>query len=384
MAAAERLLLVTHEYPPIGGSGAVVAYHIAQAMARLGRTPFVLTAAHGDLPRVEHDGGVTVRRVFALRQRADRCSVPEMLAFTVAAGLVAPGLARQWRVNAALAFSGVPSGPVGWHLKRRRGVPYAISLQGGDVPGFDAGTLANWHKLAGNAIRNVWADADAVIANSEGLAALARRHAPHQRIGVIPAGADVEGIAAKASYESAGPLKILFVGRLVHRKGLDVLIEALAKLPPTVHWQLDLAGDGPEWTTLAGLAARHNIADRVRVHGWLKKDALPALYREADLFVLPAREQGMPNALLEAMASGLPVLATRVAGISEAVVDGKTGLLTPPEDPDAMAQALLALAQNQAQREMLGRAGRARAEARFSWTAVTQSWLEVLDRIALP
>jgi glycosyltransferase involved in cell wall biosynthesis len=92
----------------------------------------------------------------------------------------------------------------------------------------------------------------------------------------------------------------------------------------------------------------------------------------------------MPNALLEAMAAGLPVLGTRVAGASEAVVDGKTGLLVPPEDADALAQALMTFIQNPAQREAMGRAGRARAEARFSWTAITELWLDVLDRIALP
>ena len=378
---ARRILLINYEYPPLGGGGGNATFHIARAMAKLGHAPYVLTAGFPGLPRVEHADGVTVRRVFAFRQRADRCSVPEMLAFTAAAGLVAPGLARHWRIDAALAFFGIPSGPVGWYLKRLRGLPYAISLQGGDVPGFDAGNLSRWHKMAGNSIRRIWADSDAVIANSEGLAALARRHAPDQRIGVIPAGADVEGIAPKASYAATGPLKLLFVGRLVRQKGLDVLIEALAKLPPTVHWKLDLAGDGPEWTTLAGLAARRNIADRVRVHGWLKKDALPALYHNADLFVLPSRDEGMPNALLEAMASGLPVLGTRVAGTQEAVVDGETGLLTPSEDADAMAEALQTLAENPAQREMMGRASRARAEARFGWTAVTEAWLGVLERI---
>jgi glycosyltransferase involved in cell wall biosynthesis len=383
-SGARRILLVNYEYPPLGGGGGNATFHIARAMARLGRTPFVLTAAWDGLPRQEFADGVTVRRLASLRQRKDRCSVAEMIAFAVAAGLAAPGLVRHWRPDAALAFFGIPCGPVGWELKRTSALPYAISLQGGDVPGFDAANLARWHRLAGGAVRRIWRDADAVIANSEGLAALARRHAPGQEIGVIPAGADVDGIAPKQDYASGPALRLLFVGRLVHQKGLDVLVRALAKLPPSLSWQLDLAGDGPEWTTLAGLAGRFNIADRVHVRGWMDKAALPALYRSADVFVLPSRDEGMPNALLEAMACGLPVIGTRIAGTSEAVVDGATGLLVPPEDVDALTAAIETIAADAQRRAAMGRASRTRAEAHFGWPAVTKAWLAVLDRIARP
>jgi glycosyltransferase involved in cell wall biosynthesis len=382
--SARRILLVNFEYPPGGGSSAAATYHIARAMAQLGREPFVLTTAQPGVPRVEHSDNVTVRRLFAFRRHADFVSVPEMFAFTVIAGLTVPGLARHWRIDAALVFSGLPCGPIGWRLKKTRSTPYAIALQGGDVPGFTAGEYVEWHRFAGDTVRHLWADADAVVANSQRLAAIARDHAPGQRVGVIPVGADVAGITPKPAYAGDGVLRLLFVGRLVRPKGLDVLIEALAKLPLSIQWELDLAGDGPEWTALAGLAARRNVADRVRVHGWVKADALAALYRSADVFVLPSREEDLPKALLEAMASGLPVVGTQVTGISEAVVDGQTGRLVPPNDPDALAAALLELAKNPAERETWGRASRARAEDRFSWTAVAQAWLDVMDRIAAP
>ena len=372
-----RILLINHEYPPLAGGSET--YHIAHALAKLGHQPFVLTAGWGRLPHIEYADGVTVRRVFAFRQRKEACSVPEMIAFMLSAGLVAPGLARHWKPDAALVFTGMPSGPVGWLLKRTNNLPYAIALQGGDVPGFDVPELARWHKFAGGALRRVWRDASAVVANSRGLADIARGHAPEQHFGVIPDGADVDGIAPKEDYAQRRELRLLYVGRLVHQKGLDILIQALAKLPPTLPWRLELAGDGPEWTRLAGLAGRFNFADRVHVRGWMDKAALPPVYRNADIFVLPSREEGMPSALLEAMAAGLPVIASKVAGASEAVIDGINGLLVPKEDIDGWVKALMTIAENPARREVMGRASRVRAETYFSWTAVTRTWLDVLE-----
>ena len=195
---------------------------------------------------------------------------------------------------------------------------------------------------------------------------------------MIPAGADVTHISAKSYYAGGPLLRLLFAGRLIAEKGLDVLIEALAKVPPDLAWRLTLAGDGPEWTHLAGLAARYNITDRVQVRGWVGHEELLALYSEADLFVLPARIDDRSSALLEAMAAGLPVLGTTIPATAEVVEDGTTGMLVPPEDADALAAALINLAAEPARRETLGRAGRTRAEIYFGWPAVSDAWLNLV------
>ena len=174
----------------------------------------------------------------------------------------------------------------------------------------------------------------------------------------------------------------MFAGRLVREKGLDVLIKALAKLPLDIPWRLILAGDGPEWTGLAALAGRLNIADRVQVRGWVDRAELPALIREADVFVLPSRVDGTPSALLEAMAAGLPVIGTKVPGTMEAVVDGTTGLLAAPEDVDGLTEAIVALARDPVRRAAMGHAGRARTETRFGWPAIANLWLDLMERIS--
>jgi glycosyltransferase involved in cell wall biosynthesis len=381
---SRRILLINHEYPPLAGAGGEATFQIAREMARQGHQPIVLTAAFRDVSGLALEDGVTVRRVNSLRQNTDDCSVPEMIAFGVAARFAAPALVRQWRPDAALAFYGLPAGFVAMRLKHLTGLPYAIALQGPDVPGYGRNAFADWHRLAGGLMRRAWRDANIIAANSDSVAAAAGPQAPGRAIEVIPAGTDVGEIAAKADYARHDELRLLFVGRLVQEKGLDVLVQALAKLPLNLPWRLVLAGDGPEWTMLAGLAARLNIADRIQVRGWVQRSELLALYGEADVFVLPSRADGTPTAVLEAMAAGLPVVATHVPGTAEMISDGDTGLLVPTEDAEALSAAITALATDDARRAALGRAARARAEAYFSWRAITTAWLDTLARLAGP
>jgi glycosyltransferase involved in cell wall biosynthesis len=376
-----RIFFINYEYPPVGGGGGNAMRHIAREMARRGHAPFVLTAAQGGLPPIDVTDGVTVRRIPALRRRVERSSIPEMLAFLAASMFAAPGYARQWRADAVIAFFTLPCGPTASLLKRTNGLPTIVALRGGDVPGFDPLTMKTYHALAGGVIKWLWHDADAVIANSEGLADMARAHDPKQSVGVIPQGADTVGIAAKTEYGARATIELLTVGRLAVHKGLDVLLNALAQLPSELSWRLSIVGDGPERTTLGAQVARLALTERVTFKGWANREALPAIYREADVFLLPSREEGMANVLMEAMCAGLPTVATRIAGSSEAVIDGQTGLLVGSEDAPALARALETLMRDPAARGRMGRAARLRVEETYSWPVVTDQWLDIVERI---
>lgn len=382
MSTSRRLLLVNYEYPPLGGGGGNATMHIGRQLAAMGDTVHVLTSAWGDLPQETVDQGVRLHRIPALRRRADRCSVAEMVAFMMSASSRVARLIRAHDVEAVLAFFALPSAPVAWWAKRRTGVPYAVSLQGGDVPGFTPDQLRHWHKLTGGLIRSLWRDADAVAANSEGLAALARVHTPEIAIDVIPAGVDADTGTAKIDYDSHGPVKLLFVGRLVPQKGLDVLLEALSLLSRDARWTLTLAGDGPAWTSLVAQATRNGVLDRLKLLGWCSKEDLARIYRDADVFVLPSRDEGMSNALLEAMATGLPVICTDVPGMRDVITDGETGLIVPPEHPPALAAALTTIMADTAARAAMGRAARSHVARRFSWTRAAKNWRTILHRMA--
>ncbi len=383
MSLKRRILLINYEYPPIGGGGGNNTRHVARALAHMGHAPYVLTAACGDLPRTEVVDGVTIVRIAALRRRPDRCTVPEMVAFMIAAMLAAPGYARQWRIDAALVYFGLPGGPVGWMLKRTRRIPYVISMQGGDVPGFVYPGLAIYHTLTGGLLRYLWRDASAVIGLCRDLSERAARHAPGQKFGVIHPGADVRGIAAKTDYAPHDAVELVFVGRLVEQKGLDILFESLATIDPQLQWRLTLVGDGPEKPALTAQASRLGILERISFRGWVKKEEIGAVYRAGDVFVLPSRDEGFANVLLEAMAAGLPIMGTYVTGTDEAVIDGKTGFIVQPGDVPALAAALIKLITDAPLRESMGRAARARAEAHFDWHMIAEKWIAVLEESIL-
>jgi glycosyltransferase involved in cell wall biosynthesis len=156
-----------------------------------------------------------------------------------------------------------------------------------------------------------------------------------------------------------GPLELLCVAALSRRKGHRVLLEALRDSPGV---RLTLAGDGPERGALEALAAELGVADRVAFLGAVAHDRVPGLYAAADAFCLPSFAEGLPTVLMEAMACGLPVVATNVMGTAELVEDGVSGFVVPPARADLIADALRELAGDLELRARMGAASRARVE----------------------
>ena len=185
------------------------------------------------------------------------------------------------------------------------------------------------------------------------------------------------------------PWILLTVGRLVPRKGIDTVIQALPSLLaefPDLRYVI--AGEGPDRRRLEELAKELGVLGRIEFLGYVPDDKLPEIYRSAHIFVMPTREEagasmeGFGIVFLEASASGLPVVAGRSGGAVEAVRDGETGLLVPPNDPGVLAQALLRLLRHPELRQQMGTTGRRWVEERMSWdhTAerVMRSILETL------
>jgi glycosyltransferase involved in cell wall biosynthesis len=170
---------------------------------------------------------------------------------------------------------------------------------------------------------------------------------------------------------AADCLRLLTVGRTVPKKGFDTLLEALALLPSELCWRLSHIGSGSEAEALKTLAARLGIADRIDWRGTLDQPEVLRAYRDADLFVLPCRiaengdRDGLPNVLMEAASQRMACVSTAVSGIPEFITDGVEGLLVPPDDPPALAAALLRAARDPALRETLGRNAERRVRSEF-------------------
>jgi len=372
-----RILLVNYEYPPLGGGAGNATANIAREMARQGAQVLVVTSAFRGMPAHEESDGFTIRRIPTIRRHEEKCAAWEMGVFMLSACLHVPLLARAFKPDAVVAFFGIPSGPSAWITHALHKTPYVVSLRGGDVPGFQPYDLARMHRLTGWLIRLLWRRAGAVVPNSQGLAALARAFEPKLGYPIIPNGADTDLFSPRTGERAPGPVRLFFHGRVVFQKGLDMLLAALGQIAPDIAWELHIAGDGPQRPELEAQATKLGIADRVVFRGWMRRPELSRVLRDMDLYVFPSRDEGMPNAVLEAMASGLPVVATRIAGSEELVVPEVTGLLAAPESATELAQAISRLVGDAQTREAMGRAARQRVEREYSWASVAARYLEL-------
>ena len=231
--------------------------------------------------------------------------------------------------------------PAGW-VAARTGKPFVVTLHGTDVE------LADRMPAFARAVLR---RARVVVAVSNAIAERARKHGAAD-VRVIPNGVD-----PKPAGEETEPPFVLFAGRLSKEKGVLELVEAARGLP------LVVAGHGP-------LRSRVPAA-----RGFVPHEELEELFATAAVVACPSRREGFGVTCLEAMAHAKPVVATAVGGLLDLVVDGQTGLLVPPRDPQALRAALERLLADKELRRRLGTAARARARDRFSWEQVTQATL---------
>jgi glycosyltransferase involved in cell wall biosynthesis len=196
-----------------------------------------------------------------------------------------------------------------------------------------------------------------------------------RRIDVVPSGVDLACFGTDGPRAArTAPHRVLVVGRLVPRKGVDDAIRAVARVPDT---ELLIAGgpdraafdDDAEVRRLRRVIAELDVADRVRLVGSVPHDQLAPLIRSAEAVLCLPWYEPFGIVPLEAMACGVPVIATAVGGLLDTVVDGGTGVHVPPRDPDAAARALRSLLTDQAGRERLGR-NAARRATRYDWRSV--------------
>jgi D-inositol-3-phosphate glycosyltransferase len=228
-------------------------------------------------------------------------------------------------------------------------------------------------------------EADRIVATcSDEVFELVRMGADLRRVAVVPCGVDLRLFRpdGPAAPRSPGRHRLLVVSRLVERKGIGNAITALAQVPDA---ELVVAGgppaaelgSDPEARRLTALAERAGVAGRVRLLGRVGRGELPALYRSADLVVNVPWYEPFGIVPLEAMACGVPVVASAVGGLVDSVVDGVTGAHVPPRRPKLLASAVAELLADPGRRAALGAAGARRARRRYGWDRIAGSTMEV-------
>ncbi len=250
-------------------------------------------------------------------------------------------------------------------LKAISGIPFSVTAHGQDFM-VDLGSV--------ELLREICAEADFVAAETDFSSALLRERCPDAaaKIHRVYNGMDLENFPAPALFQPNEPVRLLSVGRLVEFKGFNHLLEACAELVRRgANFRCEIVGDGPLREALAQQIEALQLRGCVTLAGPRSQEEVFSRLRECDLFVLPSIVDGagasdvFPTVILEAMASGRPVVSTTVAGIPESVVEGETGFLVLPAQPLALADALEKLLRDAPLRAQFGAAGRQRIERNF-------------------
>jgi glycosyltransferase involved in cell wall biosynthesis len=323
-----------------GGVAAVIASHLAAGLAE--RWPLVHLATHGDGSRWT-------------KLRLAAAALGRFLA------LVAAGQVRLVHVHTASDASFLRKAVfIAVALAAR--LPVIFHLHGGGFFDFyrdRCGPLRRW------LVRFLLSRVDRIVTLSEAGARRIAGITGNPRVSVIPNMVDVRAFRSTPSPKGGGA-ELLFLGRLDATKGVDELLQAAAKLRRRFpRLRLVLAGVG-DVRAIEARAAALGIGEAVEFPGWVVGERKQALLERASVFVLPSYVENMPVSVLEAMAAGLPVVATNVGAIPEVVEDGVTGMLAPPGDADALARAIESILADPQRCQRMGEAGRARAQRHYS------------------
>lgn len=363
MSESMNVAIAVKEFPPdtIGGAETQTK-RMAAALAERGHDVTVYTKRYG-----EHDDGdlpFEVVRCWNLDWTPVVSDLTFLLAATVA---IARRADRHDCLQCMMIY---PIGFLGYVVHRLAGLPYFAWIRGND---FYVAREVRWKRWL---IRRVLSDALVLVQSTE------------IRADVVAAFPDLEpdvrvlgnGVSVPEGRAPLDGSRVLYLGRLAPKKGLPYLLEAVAE-SEVPDLELVVVGDGAERERLERAAAELDVD--VRFEGFVHPDDVDDYYRRASVFVLPSTEgEGMPNAVLEAMSWGLPVVTTDSGGLPSVVRDGENGYVVPMRDPEPLAERIEDLVADRDRRQELGTAAREHVRERHSWDRIVAELEDVYEHVA--
>jgi glycosyltransferase involved in cell wall biosynthesis len=373
-----KVLMLNYEFPPIGGGGGKA--HLAILRQFVDQNDLlvdVLTSGWTPGVSVEKlSSNVAIHRVGIHKKNLHYWRKTEVLEWLAKARGPNMRLINKNHYDLVHAFFGLPTGWLCYKTADR--LPYIISLRGSDVPGENE-RLKLEYKLLGPLIKRIWTKAAALVANSAGLKQRALKLLPSVIIDVIPNGVDLGLFQPEINREIPGELKIITVGRLSVTKRFEMLIEAVDILRRNGRtMKLTIVGGGGLYVPLKQLIEQKGLIDIIGLTGRIEAEKMPEIYRQNDIFVTATMQEGMSNAMLEAMASGLPIVTTRCEGVEELIADN--GIVVEDSSAESLAGAVDKLAGDRQLLKAMCISARQRAQA-FGWDMVARQYVQLYRRV---
>lgn len=363
-----RILICNYEYPPLGGGGGVASADIAEELAKA-HNVCVLTSAGQGLPDRERVNGVDIIRVPVVgRNKRATASMVSMLSYVPLAIRAGASLTKEAHFDIVNTHFAVPTGPAGRRIAKRAGIPNVLTVHGGDLYDPSKFVSPHRHAILRRIVRRQIVDADAVVAQSSNTAQnVGTYYSSTVNVEIIPLGIKPPPPATVSRAAFGLPddaIVMVTIGRLVARKGLDVLIEALRRADdPRLH--LVVVGTGPLANELAGLARRSGVGSQIHFPGYVSESDKYGLLRAADFYVSSSLHEGFGLVFLEAMACGLPVVCFDHGGQTDFLKNDETGYLVSAGDLDGLVSAIQRLTADRQAMTLFGENNLARVRPYF-------------------
>jgi glycosyltransferase involved in cell wall biosynthesis len=378
-----KILFFNYEYPPLGAGAGNASLYILREFAKKTEleVDFVTSSIDNEYHEERLGGGIVIHHLPIGKNKANLHfqSQKDLLVYSWRAFWFARKLTAKKQYDLTHSFFSVPCGFLSFLLKLEKNIPYIISLRGSDVPGYsDRFSFA--YKFLTPLIKYIWRKADFVIANSQGLKDLALKTNCNQKIGIIYNGVDIHDFYPKQKIDNEKFIITNGATRITHRKGVKYIIEAVLKIVTNnPHLRFDVMGDGNAKEDLEAMVKDVDLEKNVTFIGRVPREETISYYQEADVFVMASLNEGMSNAMLEALSCGLPIITTKTGGAEELVKEGSNGFFVNFENSDDIADKLEILMNDRQLLKDMGVASRAQAE-KMSWEKVALQYVELYKK----
>jgi glycosyltransferase involved in cell wall biosynthesis len=332
-----KILVLIHEFPPVGGGGGRVAQDICQGLIKRGHEVTILTAHLKGLPKKEVVDGIRIVRLPSLRREAFRADLLAMGGYVLSGFWAGYRYIKNWHPDAIHVHFAVPAGALAWVHFKLTGVPYVLTAHLGDVPGGVPDKTGGWFKWVLPFTHPIWQDAKRVVAVSEFTRQLALKHYTRE-IEVIPNGVDLDRLRP-AGLGVNEPPRIVFAGRFTKQKNPIQIIKTLAELKD-FPWQCVMLGDGPLMPDVQQAIAEHDLQERFTLPGWVTPEEVLAWFDRSDILFMPSLSEGLPVVGVQALAKGLAFVVSDIGGFVDLVDEGENGSLIDSHQPSGFSIAL--------------------------------------------
>lgn len=361
--------MLNYEFPPLGGGAGNATLYLLKEFANQNNLHIdLITSSTDEYKEESFSANITIYFLDICKKGGlHHQSSRDLLIYAHRAYTLGKKLKKKYSYDLIHAFFGVPCGYVAMKLD----LPYIVSLRGSDVPGHNP-KFDKVYKILRGSIRKTWQKAARVVANSEDLKVTALKTNPNQPIDIIVNGVDTQKFKPAESDRSDDKFRVLYVGRMHEVKGVPYLLKAFEKFSAgKTNVGLQLIGEGPLYQEFL---EKYKNSDAIHFPGRKDQSELIGIYRKADVFVLPSLNEGMSNTLLEAMASGLSIVATDTGGAKN-LIQGN-GVIVEKKSSNDLYEALGKLYDNRALLTEMKNKSRQLAEA-MNWNKVAEQYLRI-------